>query len=131
MDGLADLLQKMERPATPPLHRGTANDILRQTYAEFKLFHSPHRRASQVALAGLEVEQRLEQRAQAERDDYFMTHAADRLCVGLSNEPAVCPAIVWTSKEVYAFDYCCPVQATRGRRQMCFLRPRQRQAVAE
>jgi len=33
-----------------------------------------------VALAGLE--HRLEQRAQAERDDFFMTYAADRLCVG-------------------------------------------------
>lgn len=83
----ADGCQDGTRPPTPPLPRDTANDILRRTYAEFQRLQGPHRKASEEALAGIEVEHRLEQRAQAERDDFFMTQAADRICVGSLMHP--------------------------------------------
>jgi len=75
------------RPSTPPLPSEGANDVLRQVYTEVQQLQ-PHsrRKASDIVLAGLEVENRLEQHAQAERNDWFITHACARLSVHKHNE---------------------------------------------
>ena len=69
------------RPSTPPLPPDEANAILRRVYTEVQQLH-PELKASELLLAGVELEQRLERKAQAERDDYFMTQAAARQAVG-------------------------------------------------
>ena len=69
------------RPNTPPLPPDEANAILRRVYTEVQQLH-PELKASELLLAGVELEQRLERVAQAQRDDYFMTQAAARQAVG-------------------------------------------------